>query len=155
MFLITDMDETHIDQIHEIELRSFAAPWSKNELKHELQNKHAIYKVALKEDTVAGYAGMWHIVNEGQITNIAVDIPFRRMGLASALLEEMIKTAREKEMMGLTLEVRVSNTAARNLYKKYGFVPEGIRKNYYRAENNSEREDAVIMWKYMKDNTAP
>ena len=150
MFRIIDMAEPHIKEIYEIELRSFSSPWSKNDLLNELSNKHAVYKVALKDDIVAGYAGMRHIINEGHITNIAVDVPYRRMGLGAMLLEELIAAARGMEMIGLTLEVRESNTAARNLYIKYGFVPEGIRKNYYKAENKPGREDAVIMWKHMQ-----
>lgn len=149
---IVDMTQEHIDAIYAIETRSFAIPWSKNELRRELDNKHAIYKVALIGNTannnnnteITGYAGLWHIVNEGQITNIAVDTQYRRMGIGSILIQSMIAYAQEHEMIGLTLEVRTSNIAAQELYKKYGFLPEGIRKRYY-ADNG---EDAIIMWKY-------
>ena len=144
MFQIVDMTPHHIEAVHAIETRSFTTPWSKNELMRELQNKHAIYKVAAEKEKVAGYAGLWHIVNEGQITNIAVDVLYRRMGVGSMLMEALIALAHEMEMIGLTLEVRAGNTAAQELYKKYGFLPEGIRKNYYKAD----REDAIIMWKY-------
>ena len=140
------MTESHINTVYEIETRSFSQPWSKNELLKELESKHAIYIVAEVKGTVAGYAGLWHIVNEGQITNIAVDIPFRRLGVASLLLKKLISIAQEKNMIGLTLEVRVSNITAQNLYKKHGFVSEGIRKGYY-----DNGEDAVIMWKYLNE----
>ena len=171
MFRITDMTLAHLDAIYEIETRSFSIPWSKNELRKEIaENKHAIYKVALLEPPsnpitvpesgnmplegpgqspqdfeIVGYAGLWHIINEGHITNIAVDIPYRRMGVGSLLIEELIATARVREMIGLTLEVRIGNAAAQKLYTKYGFKPEGIRKRYY-ADTG---EDAVIMWKYL------
>ena len=143
---ITNMAIEHLNAVHEIEISSFAIPWSKNELRKDItENKHAVYKVAILEGQVAGYAGLWHIVNEGQITNIAVSLPYRQMGVASSLLGALIDVACEREMIGLTLEVRESNIAAKKLYKKYGFLPEGNRKNYY-ADTG---EDAVIMWKYL------
>lgn len=146
MFQIADMATAHLDAVYNIETRAFAIPWSKSELRREItENKNAIYKVAIMDyGDVLGYAGMWHIVNEGQITNIAVDVPHRNKGIASILLESLITHGHNKEMIGLTLEVRTGNTAAQALYKKYGFKPEGIRKRYY-ADTG---EDAIIMWKY-------
>ena len=150
MIKICDMEAEHLDGVYAIELNSFSIPWSKDELRKELSNKHAVYKVAkIREangpvNTLAGYIGMWHIVNEGHITNLAVDEPYRRMGVGSLLLEALIDLAVEQEMIGLTLEVRMANAAAQRLYTKYGFKPEGIRKNYY----SDTKEDAVIMWKY-------
>jgi len=145
MITITDMTLAHLDTVYEIETNAFSIPWSKNELRKEItQNKHAVYKVALIEDKIVGYAGLWHVVNEGHITNIAVDTDFRQMGVGSKLIEALIAFAQEKEMIGLTLEVRIGNTAAQKLYTKYRFKPEGIRKRYY-ADTG---EDAVIMWLY-------
>lgn len=145
---IEPLQITHLEAIYGIETRSFAVPWSMNELRRDFTtNKHAFYLVALdgdKEDQVAGYAGLWHIVNEGHINNIAVDEPYRGHGVGSKLMEGLIALAQQKEMIGLTLEVRMGNRAAMGLYSKYGFKMEGIRKNYY-AET---KEDAVIMWKY-------
>jgi ribosomal-protein-alanine N-acetyltransferase len=66
------------------------------------------------------------------------------MGVASKLIEAMTIQGKELEMIGLTLEVRVSNQAAINLYEKYGFKAEGLRKRYYKDTG----EDAIIMWKY-------
>ena len=139
------MTVEHIDAVHEIETSSFAFPWSKNQLLEEVTtNKHAIYKVAIIDTVVVGHAGMWHIINEGHITNIATKTPYRNMGIGSLLVEALIEEAKKLEMIGLTLEVRTSNIAAQNLYNKYGFKPEGIRKRYY-ADTG---EDAVIMWNY-------
>ena len=154
MFRITDMTLAHLDEVYAIETRSFAVPWSRSELRKEIDNKHAVYKVAIAgyNDKVAGYAGMWHVVNEGHITNIAVGGLYRRKGAASLLMEALIGEAERRHMIGLTLEVRASNVNAQGLYKKYGFVPEGIRKGYYAAspEGPNTREDAVIMWKYFE-----
>jgi len=143
---IANMTAKHLDEVFEIENKSFAIPWSKNELRRDLEeNKNSAYKVAIRgSGEVIGYAGLWHIVNEGQITNIAVAEAYRRTGVASRLVESLIALAKEREMIGLTLEVRESNAAAQALYKKYGFKPEGKRKSYY-ADTG---EDAIIMWNY-------
>lgn len=156
-----------MDAVYAIESRSFAIPWSKESIRDDfLKNKHALYFVATAcgaaaglsvptagmptagmptaEDTVVGYASLWHIVNEGHINNIAVDEPFRRMGVGARLMDALIATAEAKGMVGLTLEVRMGNRAAMALYHKYGFKAEGIRKNYY----TDTKEDAVIMWRY-------
>jgi ribosomal-protein-alanine N-acetyltransferase len=90
-----------------------------------------------------GYAGMWQVMDEGHITNIAVHPEFRNYGVGSALMEALLATARSRGIVALTLEVRRSNFAAQALYRKYGFAEGGMRKAYY-ADN---REDALIMWK--------
>jgi len=145
MLEIIDMDLSHLDEVYVIECQSFAIPWTKNDLRKEMsENKHATYKVAINGDKIAGYAGMWQVVNEGHITNIAVSENHRRLGIASKLIEALTAHAKAQTLIGLTLEVRVSNEAAINLYKKYGFKPEGIRKEYYA----DTREDALLMWKY-------
>lgn len=144
---VVKMNESHIDGILKIENESFAIPWSRAAIEKELKNKFAIYFVAVENGEVLGYGGMWHIVNEGHITNIAVSEKHRRKGIADKILEKLTIIAQEKEMMGLTLEVRISNQGALNLYKKHGFKLEGIRPEYY--EDN--KEDAYIMWKYLID----
>lgn len=139
------MNKSHIDGIMEIENESFAIPWSRSSIEKELKNNFAIYAVATENNKVLGYGGMWHVVNEGHITNIAVHKDYRRKGIGQAIIEKLVEIAEEKEMIGLTLEVRKSNTPALELYKKNGFKLEGIRPEYY--EDN--KEDAYIMWKYL------
>lgn len=139
------MNKSHIDGIMEIENESFAIPWSRSSIEKELKNNFAIYAVAIENNKVLGYGGMWHVVNEGHITNIAVHKDYRRKGIGQAIIEKLVEIAEEKEMIGLTLEVRKSNTPALELYKKNGFKLEGIRPEYY--EDN--KEDAYIMWKYL------
>jgi ribosomal-protein-alanine N-acetyltransferase len=143
MIEIVPMEESHIKQIHEIEEECFADPWSEGSFKEELANAVALYYVAKNGDKVAGYAGMWHVVTEGHITNVAVTGPFRRQGIGESLLRKLESVAREKEMIGLTLEVRKGNKPARRLYERMGYKPEGVRRRYY-ADNG---EDAIIMWK--------
>ncbi len=142
---VIPMEISHIDEVYEIEKQCFSVPWSKDALEKEvLENNLALYFSAVDENSkVIGYAGMWHIINEGHITNIAVDPELRRCGIGQLLLDKIISIAYEKEMIGITLECRMNNEAAQRLYTKNGFKPEGIRKNYY----TDTHEDAIIMWK--------
>lgn len=148
MIEVVEMTAEQLDDIMQIEQQCFAIPWTRKSMEGELERVSrgmAYYYVGLVDGKVAGYGGMWHVVTEGHVTNIAVDEKYRRMGIADAIVSKMLETADKKEMLGVTLEVRVSNLAAIALYKKHGFNMEGIRKEYY--EDN--REDAYIMWKYL------
>lgn len=133
-----------IPQVYIVERRSFPNPWSKNIFLAELtRNDTAVYIVAETEERVVGYAGMWIILDEGHITNIAVDPTYRSQGIGQGLLDELTKLAVERGAIAMTLEVRVSNAEAQSLYTKLGFVPRGIRKGYYQ----DNKEDALIMWR--------
>ena len=147
MIEIIPMKSEHIKQVHDIETTCFSIPWSERAFREELEKgPRAVYAVARNIETGAllGYGGMWHVVNEGHITNIAVMPDHRREGIGQLLLDYIESEAVRLEMIGLTLEVRMSNEPAQRLYTKNGFRPEGIRKNYYESG-----EDAVIMWKYL------
>ena len=145
MIEVLPMDNSHIEAVTAIENACFAIPWTKADFIREInENKMAVYVVAMKDGTVVGYAGMWHIVNEGHITNVAVLPEHRQDHVGSRLLEALLEIAVQREMIGVTLEVRISNLAAQKLYTKYGFKPEGFRKKYY----SDTGEDAIIMWKY-------
>ncbi|MDR1537766.1 MAG: ribosomal protein S18-alanine N-acetyltransferase [Clostridiales bacterium] len=140
------MKAEHIDQVCEIESDSFSIPWTRRDFMKELDNaKMCIYFVAVEGDEVLGYAGMWHVINEGHITNVAVKRERRREGVGDALIEALIKAGSLKEMAGLTLEVRIFNGIAQKLYRKHGFKTEGVRRRYY-ADTG---EDAIIMWKIL------
>ena len=144
---IRNMTADDIDAVTFVEESCFHIPWTRKDFEREVnENKMAIYKVAVCDDKVVGYAGMWHVITEGHITNIAVLEQYRRQGVGESLMKALIEEAYEKEMIGITLEVRISNTTAQKLYTKYGFKPEGFRKRYY----SDTGEDAVIMWKYLK-----
>lgn len=146
MVHIEKMTLEHLDKVHEIENDCFAIPWSKKAFKDELQtNKMAIYVVAIEDNEVVGYGGMWHVINEGHITNIAVKKEHRQKGIGTKIVNGLIDIAKEKEMIGITLEVRVSNQIAIDIYKKSGFIIEGLRKEYY----DDNREDAIVMWKHL------
>lgn len=108
-----------------------------------LQNSFAYYVVALKEGKVVGYGGMWIILDEAHITNVAVHPAFRMKHIGRALMLEMMRRALFAGVTRMTLEVRPSNYAARRLYTALGFEERGLRKRYYTDTN----EDAIIMWK--------
>lgn len=135
--------DKYIEGIVNISMLSFPVSWSKTSVEEELDNKFARYVVAVKDNIVVGFGGMWVIIDEGHITNIAVHPEYRRLGIGSMLLEALIDICKLEGCLAMTLEVRKSNFKAQSLYSKYGFLQEGIRKGYY--ENN--KEDAIIMWK--------
>lgn len=133
-----------IPYILEIEKRCFPIPWTKSAFEKELKsNKLAHYFVGVLDGKVAGYGGMWLIVDEGHITNIAVHPDFRGKKIGENIIKALVQEAEERRIYRLTLEVRKSNIIAQNLYKKLGFVACGIRPAYY--SDNSE--DALIMWR--------
>lgn len=141
--VVTPFRKEYLDSILCIENLSFHDPWNKESMEKELYNSFARYVVVLKDNEVIGYGGMWLILDEGHITNIAVHPDFRGMGAGNRIMESLIETCIAENIIALTLEVRSSNTVAKNLYFKYGFSLEGIRKGYY-ADN---KEDALILWK--------
>ena len=128
-----------------IEKQSFPTPWSRYAFLTELlENDKAYYFVArTSAGKLVGYIGMWFIINDGHITTIAVDPNYRGKGIGRQLLETAEAVGRRHDMHRFTLEVRVSNKVAHELYRKMGFVDAGIRPGYYRDNN----EDAIIMWK--------
>lgn len=139
-----DMELRHLGGVLDIERRSFPTPWSERAFISELtQNAYAHYVVALRGAHVIAYAGMWLILDEAHITNIAVHPTERGQGLGEAMLMELQGRAGAHGCRRMTLEVRPSNTVARALYRKHGFVARGMRPGYY----SDTREDAIIMWK--------
>ena len=133
-----------IDRVFEIETLSFTTPWTKDAFyKEVVENTLAEYLVLTLFDEVIGYGGMWLIMDEIHITNIAVTPEHRGKGYSSVLVASLIQFGKEKRFNHMTLEVRVSNHVAISLYEKFGFVGVGKRPKYYIDTN----EDALVMWK--------
>ena len=133
-----------IDQVLLIEEEAFSHPWTKEAFEHEMTtNLYAYYLVAETEERdIVGYCGMWVVMDESHITNVAVAERMRGHRIGEGLMREAIRIVKEQQVILMTLEVRVSNTIAKNLYYKLGFQDGGIRKNYY----TDTQEDALVMW---------
>lgn len=131
-----------VDQVAAIEEATFAKPWSRESFRQELtRNAVARYLVAEEDGQVLGYAGAWVILDESHITNIAVREDARGRGLGKRLTGELLQVLSNLGACYATLEVRVSNLRAQNLYKSLGFISVGKRKRYYEDNN----EDAFLM----------
>lgn len=140
------MELGDVKQVVEIEQLSFPTPWSTYAFTCEiLDNDFANYFVLTLEsdENIIGYGGMWIILDEAHITNIAITPAYRGQRLGELLLRHMMNAARAKGVERITLEVRVSNASAQKLYERLGFKSAGVRKGYY-IDN---KEDAIIMWK--------
>lgn len=137
------MTTDDITQIVVIEEASFATPWTADSFYRELtMSEYAHYVVIEKDGMVIGYCGLWIIIDESHITNIAILPAYRGQKLGEALLKEVMEQAREMGAKTMTLEVRMSNEVAKQLYRKYGFQNGGIRKRYY----TDNYEDGLVMW---------
>ena len=142
-FVFREMMLSDLDATMEIEALSFRTPWSRRSFVSELtENIYAHYLVVEVGDRIVAYSGMWVIIDEAHITNIAVLPDFRRQGLGERLMKEMMGRAKSRGATKMTLEVRVSNATAQRLYERLGFAARGIRRGYY----SDTGEDAIVMW---------
>lgn len=137
------MQMEDIPAICEIEQEAFTTPWTAGAFQNELtNNQFARYMVMECDGEVAGYGGMWLIMEEAHVTNVAVRKQYRGKKLGERLMRELQNTASFFGAVRMTLEVRPSNHIAIHLYEKLGFYSVGLRKGYY----TDNREDAMIMW---------
>lgn len=142
-FRCDDMTPADLDQVLDVERRSFPVPWSRGAFVQEVTaNRFACYRVVRAGDVVVGYAGVWVIMDEAHVTNVAVHPDWRGRGLGRRLMLDLIARALNRGATRMTLEVRASNQVAQNLYAALGFRACGRRRGYYSDTN----EDAVIMW---------
>ena len=131
-----------IPAVHAIESASFPTPWPPYAFRDELEtNRMAHYLVVRAGARVIAYAGIWLMVDEAHVTTFAVLPAYRRRGVGARLLWEVIELSAALGATVVTLEVRLSNAAARRLYQRFGFRPVGVRPRYY-SDNG---EDALIM----------
>ena len=145
---LTAMRRRHLRAVLRIETLVYPRPWSLGLFLSELGLRATrAYLVARVGPTVVGYAGLLLAVGDGHVTTVAVDPAWHRHGIATRMLVQLARTAIARGCTSLTLEVRVSNTGAQDLYRRFGFVPAGIRKGYYQETN----EDALVMWAHDVD----
>jgi len=137
------MNESHVEQIAELEKVCFSDPWSVPAIASELDNPLSLWIVATEEDTLVGYVGSQTVLGWADMMNLAVAPEYRRKGIGRELVERLIAALKEKNVSCLTLEVRASNASAINLYDDLGFCQVGRRPNYY----FKPKEDALILRK--------
>ena len=138
------MTAAYLDEVATIENDCFSHPWSRRSLESELQNETSRFLVAVEDGRVIGYIGMSAVIDEGYLFNVAVDRQYRKKGVGSALVRELVTFCQKRNYAFLTLEVRQSNAPAISLYSRFGFVRVGERKNYY----SKPVENALLMTKY-------
>ena len=130
--------------VYAIEVASHPRPWSRTVFASEIEQMQAgtrHYLVARAGSSIVGYAGLWFGVDEAHVTNVAVRPDQRRSGVATALMLGLAEEVIDRGCPSWTLEVRVSGVGAQALYRRFGFVPAGVRKQYY-----EHSEDAIVMW---------
>lgn len=139
---IRDAVPAQIPQLEALEHVCFSDPWTAQQLESQLKGPQNEFITAVDTDgRVLGYVGMMYVLDEGYISNVAVDPEFRRQGIADALISRMCEISATLGLSFVTLEVRAGNAPAIALYKKHGFQPVGLRKGYY----EKPREDALLM----------
>lgn len=140
---IRPMEEADLEQIEVIEKDCFSIPWSVKSFLDACTNKDNIYLVCCADDKVVGYCGLWTVLGEGNITNMAVANAYRKQGVGEALMKEMERLGQLKDVSIFFLEVRESNEPAKRLYEKMGYREIGRRKRFYERPV----EDALVMSK--------
>ena len=145
--VIRKMEIKDVPEVLKVEKSSFPVPWTSDIFYHELtDNMHALYFVVDYDGEIIGYAGMWIVIDEAQITNIAILPEYRGKKIGEQLFHHLMMAAIRIGAVQLSLEVRVSNIVAQRMYRKFGLLPGGIRKNYY----TDDQEDALVMWVNLK-----
>lgn len=144
---IRAMTQADIPGVIDIEKASFTTPWTPHAFRLELKNRLAVYRVAVEEGQVAAYGGMWLIIDEAHVTNVAVHPHHRGRHWGEKIMRVLMEEARSRRLLRMTLEVRKSNEPAISLYRKLGFRMAGIRPGYYQ----DTCEDALIMWAELEE----
>ena len=130
-----------VDAVAEIEFASFNLPWTLEDFWYETVRKDSESIVGEIDGKIVAYACAWISFGDADVANIAVEKNYRGQGIGSKLFAEIIRRIKLRDVHGVTLEVRISNTAAIRLYEKFGLRGVGVRKGYY-----EDGEDALIMW---------
>ena len=145
---VVTMRRRHLRSVLRIEAKVYPRPWSLGLFMSELALRTTrIYLVAKVGGEVVGYAGLMLTGSDGHVTTIAVDPDWHRKGIGARLLVALSRAGVRRGCTGLTLEVRMSNEPAKELYRRFGYAPAGVRKGYYTETG----EDALVMWAHDVD----
>ena len=142
---ILELKNEDVLMVAEIEKECFSKPWSEKAIKAAINDDLSHFIVAKIGNEVVGYGGMYSVMGEGYIYNIAVKRKYRKFGIGTNIVNELVNYSQIKSLNFLSLEVRKSNTPAINLYSNCGFEKVGNRKNFY----TNPLEDAIIMTKFL------
>lgn len=138
---IRRMEQGDVEKVSCLERQIFSQPWSRQGFLDALANENVIFLVAEAEKRIVGYCGMYCALDEGEITNVAVDSETRKKGVGRKLMDKLLGEAKTAGIRTVILEVRVSNEAAIRLYESFGFTVWGTRKGFY----EKPREDGYVM----------
>ena len=146
--VLTPMNRRHLRAVQRIEAAVYPRPWTPGLFRSELAlADQRTYLVAQLDGRVVAYGGVMYVLPDAHITTMAVDPEHQRGGIGSRVLLGLCRAAIEAGSTALTLEVRVSNDPAQSVYRRFGFVPAGARKDYYPAiPGVADTEDALVMW---------
>lgn len=143
MLVFRKMTEKDISSVAALEAKVFSDAWTERSVHETYCQSQAFITVAESEGELVGYCIVYYVLDEGEIARIAVDEKMRRQGVGRGLLDYTCEICVRNQIEHLLLDVRESNKSARAFYKQYGFVEDGIRKNFY----ESPKENAVLMSK--------
>jgi ribosomal-protein-alanine N-acetyltransferase len=160
---IVPMRRRHVKSVVKIEEQVYPRPWSMPLFLSELALRTTrTYFVARVGREVVGYGGLMMSADDGHVTTIAVDPEWQRHRIGTRLMVALAREALARKARHLTLEVRLSNLGAQHLYRRFGFAPVGVRKNYYQlspgtpgavhaSDPEATVEDALVMWAHEID----
>jgi ribosomal-protein-alanine N-acetyltransferase len=132
-----------VGEVLVIEQSQFPEPWTRGMLLDEITNTETRrYTVAVEDKKIVGYLGVMFVLDELHVNTIGTMPGHEGRGIASSLMDDAWRDARQRGITRATLEVATSNTRAQRLYYRYGFKPVGVRKGYYERTN----EDALVLW---------
>jgi ribosomal-protein-alanine N-acetyltransferase len=141
MLNVRKIKESDVEQVAALERESFTDAWSEKSILETMQQSQAFVLVAEEDNVVVGYCIVYYALDEAEIARIAVETSRRKQGVGQELLRATCRTGIQQGVERLLLDVRESNVTAQNFYRAFGFVEDGIRKNFYQ----NPKEHAVLM----------
>ncbi len=146
LLAIEPMRRRHIRAMRAIDRQVYPSPWSASLYLDELRQRDSrVYRIGRYGPRLVGYAGAMLVHDEGHITSVAVDPTAQGRGVAACVLASMHRGMIALGADAMTLEVRASNRRAQDVYRRFGYVPAGVRAGYY-SDPGGSREDAIVMW---------
>lgn len=138
------MQSEDLEEVLHIEYSTYPYPWSRGNFLASISSGYETWVIRHASGMLIGYFLLMPALDEAHLLNITVHADYHGLGLGRMLLDKAVVLAKERAVRSILLEVRPSNQRALTVYRRYGFVPIGTRKNYYPASNNT-REDAIVM----------